>query len=118
MSDSIRLSIPANERFRDVATMVLGGVGTRLDLSYERMDDLQLAVSSALVAASAELVTMEVDAGEESLSVAVGPLVAGSRSDRGLMLVLERLVDSVVTAEREDGEWIVLELVRAPAPVD
>ncbi len=118
MTDTILLTIPANERFRDVATMVLGGVGTRLELSYERMDDLQLAVSSALVAASAELVSMEVDAADERVTVRVGPLVAGSGSDRGLRLVLDRLVDSVETAEREDGEWLVLDLARAPAAVD
>ncbi|HET7744811.1 MAG TPA: hypothetical protein VFK76_08725 [Gaiellaceae bacterium] len=118
MTDSIRLTIPANERFRDVATMVLGGVGTRLDLSYERMDDLQLAASSALVAASGEIVTMEVEVSEASVSVGIGPLVSGSSTDRGLLLVLERLVDSVTTTERDGGEWLVLELVRAPAPVD
>jgi hypothetical protein len=98
--------------------MVLGGVGTRLELSYERMDDLQLAVSSALVAASEEVVTMEVEVGEARVAVTVGPLVAGSGSDRGLLLVLERLVDSVAATEREGGEWLVLELLRAPVPVD
>ncbi len=118
MTDTILLTIPANERFRDVATMVLGGVGTRLDLSYERMDDLQLAVSSALVAAGGEFVAMEVEAGEDCVSVRVGPLVSGSGSDRGLLLVLERLVDSVTTVERDGGEWLVLELARTPAPVD
>jgi hypothetical protein len=118
MTDTILLSIPANERFRDVATMVLGGVGTRLDLSYERMDDLQLAVSSALVAARGETVTMEVEADETRVAVAVGPLVSGSGSDRGLLLVLERLVDSVTTTERDGGDWLVLELVRAATPVD
>ncbi len=118
MTDTILLTIPANERFRDVATMVLGGVGTRLDLSYERMDDLQLAVSSALVAASGEFATMEVEAGEDCVSVRVGPLVSGSGSDRGLLLVLERLVDSVTTVERDGGEWLVLELARTAAPVD
>jgi hypothetical protein len=118
MTETILLTIPAEDRFRSVATMVLGGIGARLELSYERMDDLQLAVSSALVAASEELVTMKVDAGEERVLVSVGPLVDGSASDRGLLLVLERLVDSVETSERDGGQWLTLELERASAGVE
>lgn len=118
VSDRIVLTMPTDARFRSVATLVLGGIGSRLELPYERMDDLQLAASSALVAASGEIVTMEVEVSEASVSVGIGPLVSGSSTDRGLLLVLERLVDSVTTTERDGGEWLVLELVRAPAPVD
>ena len=40
MTDRIVLTIPAGARFRGVATLVLGGIGGRMDLPYERMDDL------------------------------------------------------------------------------
>ena len=48
VSDRIVLTVPAGARFRSVATLVLGGIGGRADLPYERMDDLQLAVLSIL----------------------------------------------------------------------
>ena len=43
MTDDIVLTIPTSPRLRSVATLVLGGVGSRLRLSYEKVDDLQLA---------------------------------------------------------------------------
>ena len=46
--DTITLTIPAERRFLGVVNLVLGGLGSRLDLSFERVDDLQLAVDSVL----------------------------------------------------------------------
>ena len=43
VKDTIVLTIPTDSAYRGVASLVLGGIGTRLDLPYERMDDLQLA---------------------------------------------------------------------------
>ena len=40
VTDMISLTIPTATRFRGVATLVLGGIGSRLDLPYERVDDL------------------------------------------------------------------------------
>ena len=94
MTDTILLTIPANERFRDVATMV-PEESDPLDLSYERMDDLQLAVSSALVAASGEVVTMEVEASEARVSVGVGPLVSGA----------DRIADSCSFSSASSTRW-------------
>ena len=63
VSDRIVLTMPAHERLRGVATLVLGGVGGRLQLPYERMDDLQLAVLSALDATGDDgEVSLELDA--------------------------------------------------------
>ena len=112
MTDDIILTIPASARYRPVATLVLGGVGSRLELPYERIDDLQLAVLSALVAAEGDLVTMEVEAGEKGLAVSVGPLVDGSGGDDALRLVLDRLVDSVEATARDGGEWLTLRMDR------
>jgi hypothetical protein len=112
MSDQIILTIPTDARLRGVATLVLGGIGSRLDLPYERMDDLQLAVLSLLDAGGDEHVTLEVDAEADRLTVSLGPLVAGSGSDDALVRVLDRLVDSV-EADRRDGEdWLTLRLSR------
>jgi hypothetical protein len=112
MSDRITLTVPTDARLRGVATLVLGGIGSRLDLSYERMDELQLAVLSLLDAGGADHVTMEVDAQPAGLSVALGPLAVGSGADEALTNVLDRLVDSVESGRRDGQEWLTLRIVR------
>jgi hypothetical protein len=106
VSDRIVLTVPAGARFRGVATLVLGGIGGRAALPYERMDDLQLAVLSILDASDGEAVTLEVESGDDGLAVAVGPVRDGSSHDDGLRLVLSRLVDGVVHEHRDGAEWI------------
>ena len=107
--------MPADEPLRDVATLVLGGVGSRLDLPYERMDDLQLAVLSALAATDGSEVSLEVDAGEKELVLAIGPLRAGTRDDDGLTRVLAPLVDNLDYESRSGSEWLTLRLATTPA---
>lgn len=115
MTDTILLTIPAGARFRGVATLVLGGIGTRLDLPYERIDDFQLALSSALEATDGEhAVSIEVRARSEVVSLAVGPLAAGAGADDGLLRVLQPLVDAFRSTVRDGAEWLELDL-RRPA---
>jgi len=113
MTDTILLSLPTSPRLRGVATLVLGGLGSRLQLPYARVDDLQLAALSVLSAATDETVTLEVATGEEALRVGIGPLAGGTREDQGLRRVLERLVDGVEPTERDGREWLTLEVRRA-----
>ena len=113
VTDRIVLALPTEARFRSVATLVLGGIGSRADLPYERMDDLQLAVLSALDAADQAEVTLEVDADENGVSLALGPVRDGSGDDEGLGLVLSRLVDDVTHERRDGAEWLSLRLSRA-----
>jgi hypothetical protein len=115
VSDRIVLTIPTEERFRAIATLVLGGVGSRADLPYERMDDFQLAVLSALEAADAGIVTIEIDAGDDGIVLALGPVRDGSGVDEGLGLVLSRLVDEVAHEHRDGSEWLSLRLAASPA---
>jgi hypothetical protein len=110
MTDTIFLSIPTEPRYRGVATLVLGGIGSRLDLSYERMDELQLAVLSVLDAGAGPQVSLVVDAEGSTVTVSLGPLAAGSGSDQGLATVLDRLVDEVESEDREGEEWLALRL--------
>jgi hypothetical protein len=106
--DRIVLTIPSDARFRSVATLVLGGIGSRADLPFERTDDLQLAVLSALDASSGGDVTVEVHTQEGRLAVAVGPVRDGSGEDAGLVRVLSRLVDEVAHERRDGAEWLTL----------
>ncbi len=83
MNDQISLTIPARARYAGVATLVLGGIGSRLDLSYERMDDLQLAVLSVLESGAEQEITVEVEAEAERLRVSSGPARGGKRLGSG-----------------------------------
>ena len=112
MSDQITLTMPTDARSRGIATLVLGGIGSRLDLPYERVDDLQLAVLSVLEASADSTVTVEVDAEPDSVLVQVGPLADGSSSDPALSRVLNPLVDSYEPSERAWGNWLSLRLTR------
>lgn len=118
VADRIVLTLPRDERLHGVATLVLGGIGSRFELAYEKVDDLQLAVLSVMAASDLDSVTIEVDVDDERVDVSVGPLPERSASDRGLRTVLDRLVDSVEPSKRESDsgdpeEWITLRLVRA-----
>jgi hypothetical protein len=112
MSDRITLTIPTATRFRGVATLVLGGVGSRLDLPYERVDDLQLAVLSILEASDGDRVTVEVEAQDEGLLVSVGPLADGAGTDGALARVLDPLVDSAEPSQRDERVWMTLRIHR------
>jgi hypothetical protein len=108
MGDRVVLMIPADVRFRSVATLVIGGLGSRADLPYERADDLQLAVLSALDAGASDEMTVEIDTSDGRLEIAVGPVRDGSGKDAGLARVLSRLVDDVATQRRDGAEWLTL----------
>jgi hypothetical protein len=112
MTDHITLTIPTASRFRGVATLVLGGIGSRLDLPYERVDDLQLAVLSVLEASGDERVTVEVEAESDALVVAIGPLADSSADDGALARVLDPLVDAFESVQRDGRVWLALRLRR------
>ena len=114
VADTIMLTIPADERFRSVPTLVLGGVGTRLDLPFERMDDLQLAVLSTLDAVEGDEASVEVAIADDRVSVFVGPLGSPGSDRDGLSRVLSRLVDEHGATTRDGVEWMTMRLSRAP----
>ena len=120
MTDEIRLTLPRERPFYGIAHLVLGGLAVRLDLTFETLEDLQLALENVLSGTegqSALTVVIGVDA--NSLRAAVGPFeehdvppVDGASDATGesvtLQRVLEATVDSVHVAERGDGRWVEL----------
>jgi hypothetical protein len=116
--DTIVLTIPTGRSFRGVASLVLGGVGSRLNLPYERMDDLQLAVLSMLDASEGEEASVEIRAEEHRLGVSVGPLRADATTDEGLALVLRRLTDEIEPARRDSAAWLTVYVGRSGAGDD
>jgi hypothetical protein len=120
-ADAISLSIPHSEPFHGVARLVVGGLAARLDLSFEDLEDLQLALVSVLerdgYAAGPE-VTVRLVVGEDTVGVAIGPLDAAELSadlerqpEEGVPMrrLLETLVQKISLEEREGGHWLRLE---------
>jgi anti-sigma regulatory factor (Ser/Thr protein kinase) len=120
-ADAISLSIPHTEPFHGVARLVVGGLAARLDLSYEHLEDLQLAVLTVLdrhgyVTGPDVTVRLLVEPG--LVGIAVGPVDADvvrgelerEREDGvSLRRLLETLVHSVSLEERDGGHWLRLD---------
>jgi anti-sigma regulatory factor (Ser/Thr protein kinase) len=120
-SDAITLSIPRDPAFHGVARLVVGGVAARYELSFEHMDDLQLALASVLendgYGAGSD-VTVRLAIHPESIAMVIGPLNAQElRRDLeaepgdeiSLHRLLSTLVDTVELDEGEGGGWLRLE---------
>ena len=124
--DTVELSIPNERRFFHVARLVVGGLAARLDLTYEQIDDLQLAVETVLSreAHEGDEVTLAIEIGEGALELRMGPLDAETLGDDlgrddegglGLARLLSTLVERVETVERDGAAWLLLEK-RVPTP--
>ena len=120
-ADAISLSIPHSEPFHGVARLVVGGLAARLDLSYEDLEDLQLALVSVLerdgYAAGPEI-TVRLLVGEGTVGIAIGPLDAAEldadlerQPEEGVPMrrLLETLVQQISVEEKEGGHWLRLE---------
>lgn len=121
MTNTIRLKIPHQPPYHGVALLVVGGLAARLDLSYEKLEDLQLALENVLENGeyvSEAQVTVELDVLDDSLSLVVGPLdgaavrtaLEDDRDDRiSLGRLLDTLVEGVTIESRDDGDWLRLD---------
>ena len=115
--DRIVLTIPRDEGFEGVAQLVLAGVATRLNFSYEVVDDLGTALETLLERRGEVELTVELEVGEDTVKAALGPFGdEGLRAELerpddgvGLRRVLETVVDRFAAVEREGGGWIELE---------
>jgi hypothetical protein len=115
-ADRVVLTLPGNPSLRGVASLVLGGIGSRIDLPYEKVDELQLAVLSVLGACDPAIVTLEIEIDEADVLVTVGPLPDDTVAAPGVRVVLDRLVDGVEPSRRKtdagSAEWVTLRLAR------
>jgi hypothetical protein len=118
-ADRVVLTLPGDPSLRGVASLVLGGIGSRIDLPYEKVDELQLAVLSVLGACDPTDVTIEIEIGDDAVLVTLGPLPDGTVGAPGVRTVLDRLVDGVEPTRRDtngvSAEWVALRLVRPNA---
>jgi anti-sigma regulatory factor (Ser/Thr protein kinase) len=116
VNDSIRLTIPHARPYVGVARLVVGGLAARLELPYEALEDVQLALDGVLANeayAAAGTITIEVELEGTALAVVVGPLKPGrleadlaAASDEVEGVGLGRLLETVMAGhdvERRDG---------------
>ncbi len=107
----VTLSVPADDTFPGALRLLVGGIGSRSQLSWEQVDELQLAVE-ALVArrtVAGETLLMEAELGERAVTIALGPFL--DEGDDGERRMLERLVRDVAVMHREaSGEWVMLDV--------
>ena len=117
LNDQITLTIPREQRFHRVAHLVVGGVAVRLNLTFENLDDLEVALESLLERAHSNGdVTVTVTVSDHSIRTLVGPFEEKIRSELesahaagiGLRRVLDTVVDHVELSGREDGQWVEL----------
>ena len=120
MSDEIKLVLPAQEDFHQIARLVVGGLAARLELTYEQLEDLEVALDAVLRCRD--------DEGDLSVSLAVegrivrttvGPFTVEALADLerdgdelGLRRVLETVADHVHVEQRNGGSWV--ELTKGP----
>jgi hypothetical protein len=115
LTDEVRLTIPAEEDFRGVAHLVLGGLAVRLDLTFEVLEDLQLAVESLLEQRDDERdVTVAVVLEPAELRTSIGPFEGEIADDLarddgfGLRRVLATVCDRFELVERDGERWVEL----------
>ena len=77
IADEIRLTLPADDAFHSVAHLVLGGLAARLDLSFENLEDLELALDALLERPNdGREVTLHVFVDDSELRMVVGPFTS------------------------------------------
>jgi anti-sigma regulatory factor (Ser/Thr protein kinase) len=120
VTSAIELRIPNTRPFHGVARLVVGGLAARHNLSYETLEDLQLALVSVLEGAEyavGEEVRVELDVTDDGITMSIGPLDrdalqtgldSSGGEELGLGRLLATLVEDVQVHAREDGAWLRL----------
>jgi hypothetical protein len=116
VADVVTLQLPRERDFRSVAHLVLGGFATRLDLTYDVLDDMQTALDELLDRRELDAdVTVSLSFEGDALAATVGPFgerLAGelrlTGDALGVKRVLDTVVDDVRLSERDGAHWIEL----------
>jgi hypothetical protein len=114
--DEITLTIPRDRALYSVAHLVLGGLGIRLNLTIEHLEDLQLALETALDRVRADAVTVTLRVNDDQIEMLVGPMSDGVRAelaadggeDVGLRRILDAVVDRAELETEDGGDWLKL----------
>lgn len=112
MTDEIQLTLPAQADFRHIANLVIGGLAARRDVTFDHLEDLQVAFDTVLAIREDDddiTVTMCIEEGH--VRATVGPFAddALAQLDEGPdglepRRVLEMVCDGVMV----DGQYVEL----------
>ena len=117
MTDEITLTIPRDRALYGVAHLVLGGLGIRLNLTIENLEDLEIALDAVLDSArDGENVTIAMRVGDGAIQTRIGPMNDGIRGELeqkggdgvGLRRILDAVVDGVEVESDDRGDWLRL----------
>ena len=118
MTDEITLTLPRDNDFYGIAHLVLAGLGARLDLTLETLEDLQLALASILERPDDEGdVVVSLRLLDSAVQARVGPFESGSlraylerktTDELTIALLLDAVVDDVAIDEVDGGAWIAV----------
>jgi hypothetical protein len=118
VTDEITLILPRRRPFYRIAHLVLGGLAVRLDLTFEHLEDLQLALAGVLDRPDEEgEVTVTVRVEGDTIHTFVGPfrstrlreeLERTAGDELSLRRLLDTVCDEVTLEERGEGQWIQL----------
>jgi hypothetical protein len=115
-ADEICLTLPGDDAFHSVAHLVLGGLAARLNLSFENLEDLELAVDALLERSNdGREVTLRVLVDDGVLRTIVGPFTSvraeldeGGADSLNLGRILSTVCDSVEIEDRDGSQWVEL----------
>jgi hypothetical protein len=122
LAETVELQTPVGRDWGAVVRLVLGGIGDRLDLGIDDLDDLQLAVERLLAEAGAEgTVRLSFELSDSRVRTHVGPLAEAAIAEAlqdpepppgelTLQRVLATVVDAYGVEQVEDeGLYVRLE---------
>lgn len=115
--DEITLMLPRERPFIGVANLVLGGLASRLSVTVETLEDLQIALESLLERDSSQgEVTLALRVRPDAIEALIGPFGDAVRAelerepgaDVGLRRILDTIADSVRVGDRGGAVWVEL----------
>ena len=125
VNDEIRLVVPAQEDFRPIVHLVVGGLAVRLELTMDTLEDLKVALDALLAHRDDEGdVEVRVTFDPEAMRAGVGPLPSTILDDAdpdgnrlGLRRVLETVCDTFELEHRDGETWVELsKRMETPTP--
>lgn len=126
MVSDVTVSVPARPDFVRLLRAVVSSVGARLDMTYDRIDDLRIAVDEAcaqLLATPASTITMRVTPGDTRVGVLVcadaevdaGTWPPPDVEDSLAWRILAGLADDVRFEMSDDGPAVRVDVEARPA---
>jgi hypothetical protein len=112
VTDEITLTLPAQEDFRHIANLVVGGLAARRDMTYENLEDLQVAFDTLLAIREDEddiTVTLCVEAGQVRAKIGPFPSASLAQLDEGPEgLAPRRVLETVCDSLEVEGDYVEL----------